>query len=348
MKMHEILQQDQDIWDLFTRKEEYTNPLRDKYGRFPYYASRNRDIFEPRASQYLVEHGYQVNYPDDAPFAVCLTHDIDAIYQSIASKGLNAYRLFKQGNTPDALKKISQMRSRKLPLVNFSSIMDLEEKYGAKSTFFFMAENPGDQDYSYDIGTIEAEIGEITDRGWEIGLHGGHTVYLNANEMREKRERLEKVTRKPVIGYRNHYLRFRVPETWEYLSKAGFKYDTTLGYADCAGFRNGMCHPFRPINLNTGREIDIVEIPLIVMDGTLDQTYMRFDSKGKWEFVKMLIDRVAACHGVFTLLWHNTYMEGENLGLYEKILGYCKEKKAWMTSGIEIYSQQKISENNLY
>lgn len=34
MKMHEILQQDQDIWDLFTRKEEYSNPLRDKYGRF--------------------------------------------------------------------------------------------------------------------------------------------------------------------------------------------------------------------------------------------------------------------------------------------------------------------------
>ena len=330
--MHDILRNDPEIWDLFTRKEEYQNPLRDQYDRFPFYASKNRDIFEPKASQYLVEHGYQVEYPNDAPFAVCLTHDIDAIYQSIASKGLNAYRLFKLGNSQGALKKISQMRSRKLPLVNFSSIMDLEEKYGAKSTFFFMAENPGDQDYSYDIDTIEAEIGEITGRGWEIGLHGGHTVYLNPNEMREKRERLEKVTGKPVIGYRNHFLRFRVPETWEFLSQAGFKYDATLGYADCAGFRNGMCHPFRPFNLNAGREIDIVEIPLVVMDGTLDQTYMRFDSKGTWEFVEMLIDRVAAWHGVFTLLWHNTYMEGENLELYAKILAYCKEKKAWMTN----------------
>lgn len=336
MKMHEILQQDQDIWDLFTRKEEYTNPLRDKYGRFPYYASRNRDIFEPRASQYLVEHGYQVNYPDDAPFAVCLTHDIDAIYQSITSKGLNAYRLFKQGNSQGALKKISQMRSRKLPFFNFLQIMDLEEKYDAKSTFFFMAERPGDQEYTYNIEDVETEVGAIIDRGWEVGLHGGHSSYSNSHEMREKRERLEKVTGKPVIGYRNHYLRFLVPETWEYLSQAGFRYDTTLGYGDCAGFRNGMCHPFRPFNLNSGREIDIMEIPLVVMDGTLDQTYMRFDSKGKWEFVKMLIDRVAACHGVFTLLWHNTYMEGENLGLYERILGYCKEKKACMTNGNEI------------
>ena len=44
-------------------------------------------------------------------------------------------------------------------------------------------------------------------------------------------------------------------------------------------------------------EIDILEIPLTVMDGTLDQTYMRLGGKRKWNFIKMLIDRVAACHG---------------------------------------------------
>jgi peptidoglycan/xylan/chitin deacetylase (PgdA/CDA1 family) len=216
--------------------------------------------------------------------------------------------------------------------------MDLEEKYGAKSTFFFKAYRPVEQEYKYNIGDIVEEVGAIIDRGWEVGLHGGHTAYLNPDEMREKREWLEKVTGKPVTGYRNHYLRFRVPETWEYLSQAGFRYDATLGYADCAGFRNGMCHPFRPFNLNTGREIDIVEISLVVMDGTLDQTYMRFDRKGTWEFVKMLIDRVAACHGVFTILWHNTYMEGENLGLYEKILRYCRKRRAWMTSCVRVYT----------
>lgn len=343
MKMHEILQQDQDIWDLFTRKEEYTNPLRDQYGRFPYYASRNRDIFEPRVSQYLVEHGYQVNYPDDAPFAVCLTHDIDAIYQSIASKGLNAYHLFKQGNSPGALKKLFQMRSRKLPFFNFSSIMDLEEKYGAKSTFFFKADRPGDQEYTYNIEDVETEVGAIIDRGWEVGLHGGHSTYLNPGEMKEKRERLEKVTGKPVIGYRNHYLRFLVPETWEYLSQAGFRYDSTLGYADCAGFRNGMCHPFRPFNLNMGKEIDILEIPLVVMDRTLD-SYMRMDTKIGWEVIQKLIDTVEKCHGIFTILWHNAYTVGENFKLYEKVLQYCDEKKAWMTNGEEIEKRCEMNE----
>jgi hypothetical protein len=96
MNMHDILRQDPEIWDLFTRKEEYTHPLRDCFDRFPYYASRNRDIFEPRASLYLIDHGYSVDYPDGAPFAVCLTHDIDSIYQSILAKGMNIYRSFKK------------------------------------------------------------------------------------------------------------------------------------------------------------------------------------------------------------------------------------------------------------
>lgn len=336
--MHDILRQDPEIWDLFTRKEEYENPLRDSYDRFPYYASRNRDIFEPHASRYLIERGFTVEYLDDAPFAICLTHDIDSIYQSVLSKGVNACRLLRNGDFPRALHTLGQLRSRKIPLCNFSKIMDLEEKYGAKSTFFFMAENPGDQDYSYAIEDIGPEIGEIVDRGWEVGLHGGHRTYLNPQEMRRKKERLEKVTGKPVRGYRNHFLRFRVPDTWEYLSQAGFHYDTTYGYADCVGFRNGMCHPFWPYNLHTHREIDIVEIPLIVMDGTFPH-YMRMDTHRAWDMIRKLIDAVEKYHGVLTVLWHNTFMEGENGVLYEKILWYCKDRGAWMTNGASLLNK---------
>ena len=88
MKMHKILQKDPEIWDLFTREEEYHSSIRDKFNRFPYYASKNRDIFEPKASKFLIENGYHVEYPDGRPFAVCLTHDIDDVYTSITAKGI--------------------------------------------------------------------------------------------------------------------------------------------------------------------------------------------------------------------------------------------------------------------
>jgi hypothetical protein len=54
-------------------------------------------------------------------------------------------------------------------------------------------------------------------------------------------------------------------------------YDTTFGYNDLVGFRNGMCYPFRPYNLNTASEVNILEIPLALMDGTLFDVIRSYD-----------------------------------------------------------------------
>ena len=142
LSMIDLLQKNTEIWDLFTRKEEYNSPLRDQSDRFPYYASTNRNVFEPLVSRYLIDQGYQIQYPDNKPFAVCLTHDIDGVYESILSKSLSAFRHIRHGNPHKVIHSIAQMRSKKLPLCNFSAIINIEEKYGAKSTFFFMAERP--------------------------------------------------------------------------------------------------------------------------------------------------------------------------------------------------------------
>lgn len=68
------------------------------------------------------------------------------------------------------------------------------------------------------------------------------------------------------------------------------------------------------------------------MDRTLDG-YMRLDAGKTWELTRGLIGATERCHGFFTLLRHNSYMEGEGLKFYEKILRHCKEKGAWMARG---------------
>ncbi|RLI05515.1 hypothetical protein DRO22_02645, partial [Candidatus Bathyarchaeota archaeon] len=87
--------------------------------------------------------------------------------------------------------------------------------------------------------------------------------------------------------------------------------------------------------LVTNKEIDILEIPLTIMDCTLFD-YMKLDMEGAWKTTKLLIDVTEKYNGVITILWHNTYMVDEMLKFYEKILKYCHEKNAWMTSGEEI------------
>ena len=343
----EVLKQNKELWDLFTRKEEYNPLFLDQYSRFPYYLSKRRNILEPEVSKFLIENGLKVEYSEGKKFAVWLTHDIDFVYLSKLSIIFNAAKSLKERQIRSAFKMLFNNINKKWnPWWNFKDIMALEEKYDAKSSFYFLTLSEESQDFNFRIEDLEYEIGNIADKGWEVGLHGGHNAYNNLDEIKEKKQRLEKILGKKVIGYRNHYLRFKVPDTWELLSKAGFKYDTTFGYADCVGFRNGMCHPFKPFNLVTNEEIDILEIPLTIMDCTLFD-YMKLDIEGAWDVTKKLIDTVEKHNGVITILWHNTYMVGENLKFYEKMLKYCYEKEAWMTSGEEIRKWWQNARNSL-
>jgi peptidoglycan/xylan/chitin deacetylase (PgdA/CDA1 family) len=333
----EKLNEQPELWELFTTREEYDPAFVDMHDRFPYYLSNNRDPFEPKVSKYLMENGFNPQYPDGKRFAVCLTHDIDVIHQGYLGCAFSSVKSVIKGDVNSALKyPVYAVDKRRHPYWNFREIMKLEEKYGATSSFYFLALEPGDWDYRYNLQSIRDDIRYIDARGWEVGLHGGHEAYKDLHVLEKEKQSLEKVLGKQVMGYRNHFLHFKTPDTWELLSKAGFKYDTTFGYADCAGFRNGMCHPFKPFNLNTEREIDIIEIPLTIMDCTLLRDYMRLDIDGAWDLVKNMIDRVEELQGVITILWHNTYMQDEYLDFYEKILKYCYDKNAWMSSGKEI------------
>ncbi|WP_042705936.1 polysaccharide deacetylase family protein [Methanomicrobium mobile] len=328
-----------ELWDIATSKEEYHFKYPDNFGRFPHYESSNRDVFVPKVSAMLTKEEENIPiYPSGKSFAVCLTHDIDVLFVSLRANGLTCMRSACNLKILETLKNIRSLADKKRPYFNLTDILDIEEKFDAKSSFYFLALAPNEMSYNYDLNEISELLFEIDERGCEVGLHGGHNAWNTYDNLISEKERLENVLGKKVAGYRNHCLKFKVPDTWEILAKAGFKYDTTFGYADCVGFRSGMCFPYYPYNLNTKNYVNILEIPLIVMDVTLFNSYMRLTPKCALKLIKELIDTVADLHGVFTLLWHNSSiikgtMECE---MYEKILSYCLEKNAWMTSGIEI------------
>ena len=330
------LRREKQLWELYTRREEYDPPALDKHKRFSHALSENKNIFEPTVSEYLMENGLRPQYPENKDFAVCLTHDVDVIYPPrLYSAKIMLKSLFRP-DLKDSFRYACCAADKKhTPLKNFREIRRLEEKYGAKSTFFFLAPEKTSLDSNYVIDELREELREIRAAGWGIGLHGGYDSYNNLDAITNEKERLENALGEKVVGYRNHFLRFKVPGTWENLSRAGFKYDSTLGYADMPGFRNGMCHPHKPFNLETNKEIDITEIPLTIMDGTFFD-YMKLGCGEAWQLTKKLMDKTAKLKGVITILWHNTHMTGERLKLYEKILSYGKERNAWMTSGEEI------------
>ncbi len=332
------IEKNKKLWDIFTRKEEYKSDYKDIHGRFPYFFSDYKDILKPKVSEYLIKNGiFNIEYPDKKRFAVCLTHDIDILFLSgrkIAKEYIRALKKFDIKNTIETI--ISSLYKRKSRLFNFEFIMDVEKKYGAKSTFFIMAIDKWDFEFNYRVEELKDEIRYIIENGFEIGLHGGYETYKDIDRMKKEKERVENISLKEVIGYRNHYLRFKIPITWELLKEAGFEYDSTFGYTEMLGFKNGMCHPFKPFNVNSYEFIDIFEFPLNIIDETLF-TRMGLSFETAWEVVSMMIDETEKNKGVITILWHNTNFFGERLEFYERILEYCSDKNAWITSCEDIW-----------
>jgi hypothetical protein len=70
------------------------------------------------------------------------------------------------------------------------------------------------------------------------------------------------------------------------------------------------------------RTLDVLEVPLIVMDTTL-KVYRKMSPDTAEERILELAKRCQEVGGVFTLLWHNTSLSGDWLPwgeMYERVV----------------------------
>jgi hypothetical protein len=346
LSIYDEIKKDSNLWDLFTKKEEYHPKKLDEHDRFSYKFSNYKNILFPLVSAHLVQSGFHAEYPDNKKFALILTHDVDDVFVTPRHLWLSLLHFPKNRNFRSLFNLNKGFINRnKSPYLNFKKIIDIEKANEATSSFYFLA-SPNDIFGSkYTLKELEGEMKHIMDNNCEIGFHTGYYSYNDLKTIQTQKKEMEEIIGKKVIGARNHVLRFKTPDSWETLSKAGFQYDTSFGYHDTIGFRNGMCHPFQPFNISTNKKIDILELPLHIQDWTLFY-YMKANICECWTYIKNLIDSVEMCNGTAILLWHTwTFSLPTSIGgifekewtrLYEKILHYCREKNAWITNCNEL------------
>lgn len=215
----------------------------------------------------------------------------------------------------------------------------MEEEHEAMSTFFFLMHGKDSTGAGYEQDEARAAVSAIADKGWEVGLHGSYGAYDDPSMIAAEKRKLEEMLGKPIQGYRNHVLRFNVPKTWRYLEEAGFLYDSTLGYAQRYGFRNGMAHPFRPYDLETQREIGLLELPLAMMDVTLT-SYMDMSPEESKRAILDLVSKVRKVNGTLVVLWHNDFLADPRTAdwakLYRLVLEQGRTQNAWLCNAREI------------
>jgi peptidoglycan/xylan/chitin deacetylase (PgdA/CDA1 family) len=332
--LFDSLKNNTELWETFVKEKEILDTGSRYDGLCP------SKVMSPVVSEYLIKQGYEAGYPDNKKFAICLTHDVDDIYPPLSHRILSGLWSIKKFDWSSVKEHLLWNRKgiQASPYINFQKIMELEKKYNAKSTFYFMTASKDPRRFRYNIEDIAGEIKFIVENGWEVGLHGGYYSFNDFDSIKQEKSRLESALGSKVIGYRNHYLRFTIPDTWNILQKCGFKYDSTYGYTNMVGFRNGMCHPFKPYDLKQQEWLDIYELPLNVMESAMFGFVKPHEA---WELVKQLLEKTELNKGVLTVLWHNNVFScpfREHWGaLYEKILQYGRDRNAWMTSGEEIW-----------
>jgi peptidoglycan/xylan/chitin deacetylase (PgdA/CDA1 family) len=338
----------QKLWDIFSAKQEYERKNLDEYGRVNFENSDVKITRTPVVSNFLFQNGFRPHYPDKKTFAVNLSHDIDHLFYPEFTIDKRLKEFLKEVLQLNLKRAFSYFNPRNPinPYYNIDKILNLEKEYNIRSSFYFLSLQPGDKDFNFKTDEITNLFDLIRENKSEIGLHGGHDAFMDLDRLLLEKNNLEKSAQDKIKGYRNHYLKFKTPDTWNILEKADFSYDTTYGFPDHPGFRNGMCYPFFPYDLVQAKFLKILEIPLLIMDASFIY-YLKWDENKTISLCKNLIDQVSAINGVVTILWHNNYYVKPWNKVLTTLLDYCHEKDAWFCTGLELnnwWRQNKFCE----
>lgn len=280
---------------------------------------------------------------------VVLSHDVDRVSNreplALAGKLLFLAGPLLRLNRREAgqrLKSLALALSGRNTYWNFDEFARMESRYGFRSTFFFMAGRRGFKGARYALSSVRDVTRDLISGGWEVGLHVNYHGFDNLASIVAQKRALEAVTGQPVWGARFHWLRFDPKASFDLLIRAGFKYDSTLGFHDGIGHRTGVASAYLQPDAE-GNALPIVEIPMTIMDIAL-LSYMGLTPDQAWQRISETLDAFKGTNATLSILWHSNVLADpvfEGWGdLYAKILGYLSDNGFVVKTGRQVCEQK--------
>lgn len=299
-----------------------------------------------------------VPFPAERRFIVCLTHDVDhprvryhwcdhTMFGFLYRALIGSIISFCRGRRSLRQVALNWKAAFSLPLVFASLAKDfwnqfdryLELERGLASTFFVIPtkEEAGvgsdgrrraKRAARYTAADIADDLNKLLSADREIAVHG-IDAWRDAVKGRAEREAIQKTTGEGEIGVRMHWLYFdsHAPVA---LEKAGFTYDSTLGYNETIGYRSGTTQIFKHPNTD-----NLMEVPLHIMDTALFYpSYMNLSENQAAVAMLPLIENAVRFGGVLTVNWHDRSLGPERLwdDAYRKLLNHISSKNVWFAT----------------
>lgn len=268
----------------------------------------------------------KIVWKNGAPYAVCLTHDVDRI-----KKQWYHYFIYcKKGIGIQAKSLVEKIKGNE-PYNNFRQIAELEMSYGARSTFFFLNESHKEMTtnfmgrYKITDPIILDTVKWLDEHGFEIGLHGSYYSYNNEALLKKEKEALEQIVGHSIVSTRQHFLNHD-ETTWQIQKNIGLHYDSTVGNK----LTTGEEFPVFPYYTKEG----ILEMPITVMDS------IPLKDEQDMQNVLKACECVSAKGGLIMLNFHQRQLRKLEypyiVKTYTELLKKAKGDNAWFATMKEI------------
>lgn len=325
------------IFYLVSRYEEYSFFKPDKHGRFAAeesFAFKNNFLHTPVVNHYALKIGDLLNmkYRNitycQTSYSFIPTYDVDVAY---AYKGRGFFRNLAVsakdiagGNLQRIKERVNVLRNKlNDPFDTYDYTLEKDSKNDLRAFYFFLCGDYGPFDrnispYSNAFTNLVKKVGDFA----FCGLHPSYQSNKYPEKLVVEKERLSKILGREIRFSRQHFLKFRLPETYQNLLKNNICNDFSMGYASQLGFRASIATPFFFYDLQREEATSLKIYPLALMDTTLVK-YLRLKPEEAARRGKTIIDEVKKVNGTFISLWHN-----ETLSSYEssKPWRHCYEE----------------------
>ncbi len=302
------------VW-VCTEAEYYVTPYLDAFGRY------EQSVY-PSHHWGLAEAPYLAQAAQDLKIALrkyfryfptgtlnagyVLTWDIDFPWRyrhkPLHVKTGAAIRDLAQGNWPSAFARWQTTTPD--PFDTFDQIARLSPPEHTHVFWLIERRSPHDSWFTYRTAAYQALIRRMQGQGFQLGVHPSFRSSESKNWLQAEVAAFDQICGTPTRTSRQHFLRYRTPETYRWLIEAGIRVEYSPYRHQTGGFPMGMVRPFPWFDLARNEPTPLLLHPTHLMDRTL-LSHLQLDPSQALERFESLKKTTQAYQGCFTLLLHN-------------------------------------------
>jgi len=177
---------------------------------------------------------------------------------------------------------------------------------GTETLFFVLMANGSKFDQNSHLDSLELQTLLMhLNLSNPIGIHPSLKSHRFPKQTQIEISKLKAIIQKDVCMSRQHFLKFKWPDTFRRLTDAGIQEDYSMAYPDVLGFRASTAIPFRVFDIKNNCELPIVIHSPCVMDVTL-KNQLKLKPNEAVLAITDLKNAVKQVGGEMIGIWHNS------------------------------------------